>query len=216
MITKKYFNKRSKVLVKFALHFITFSILIFSTQALSYQVSQAQIEQFKKLPPSQQKALAKSMGIDISDFKGQFSGNNSRSELTGNTQRYTRGTQFDQQGNPSLNANEEENFQQVKKLKPFGYDVFANSPQTFAPTMDIAIPAGYIVASGDRVSIQVFGKESNELELEVNRKGQIIFPSQGTFAVAGLSYGDMKRLLIAKIKEKSLVLMWLLVWHLYQ
>ena len=140
MITKKYFNKLSKVLVKFALHFITFSILIFSTQALSYQVSQAQIEQFKKLPPSQQKALAKSMGIDISDFKGQLSGNNSRSELTENTQRYPRGTQFDQQGNPTLNSDEEENSQQVKELKPFGYDVFANSPQTFAPTMDIAIP----------------------------------------------------------------------------
>jgi polysaccharide export outer membrane protein len=202
MITKKYFNKLSKVLVKFALHFITFSILIFSTQALSYQVSQAQIEQFKKLPPSQQKALAKNMGIDISDFKGQLSGNNSRSELTENTQRYPRGTQFDQQGNPTLNVDEEENFQQVKELKPFGYDVFANSPQTFAPTMDIAIPAGYIVAPGDRVSIQVFGKESNELELEVNREGQIVFPSQGPFAVAGLSYAEMKRLLIAKIKEK--------------
>jgi polysaccharide export outer membrane protein len=207
MITKKYFNKLSKVLVKFTLHFITFSILTFSTQAISYQVSQAQIEQFKKLPPSQQKALAKSMGIDISDFKGQLSGSDGESELTDNTQRYPRGTQFDEQGNPIQNtddeyANEEENFEQVKELKPFGYDIFANSPQTFAPTMDIAIPAGYIVAPGDRVSIQVFGKESDELELEVNREGQIVFPSHGPFAVAGLSYAEMKRLLIAKIKEK--------------
>ncbi|MFT7006907.1 MAG: polysaccharide export outer membrane protein [Colwellia sp.] len=207
MITKKYFNKLSKVLVKFTLHFITFSILTFSTQAISYQVSQAQIEQFKKLPPSQQKALAKSMGIDISDFKGQLSGSDGESELTDNTQRYPRGTQFDEQGNPIQNtddeyADEEENFEKVKELKPFGYDVFANSPQTFAPTMDIAIPAGYIVAPGDRVSIQVFGKESDELELEVNREGQIVFPSHGPFAVAGLSYAEMKRLLIAKIKEK--------------
>jgi polysaccharide export outer membrane protein len=203
MITKKFFNKFTQVLVKFTLHFITFSILTFSTQAISYQVSQAQIEQFKKLPLSQQKALAKSMGIDISDFKRQLSGNDGDSEGTENTQRYPRGTQFDEQGNPIQNVNdEEENFEQVKKLKPFGYDVFANSPQTFAPTMDIAIPAGYIVAPGDRISIQVFGKESNELELEVNREGQIVFPSHGPFAVAGLSYAEMKRLLIAKIKEK--------------
>ena len=180
--------------------------MIFSTQAFSYQVSQAQIEQFKKLPPSQQQALAKSMGIDIgdlNDIKEQLSGKGDNKQLTENTQMYPRGTQFDEQGNPVQNTDEEdENFEQVQTLKPFGYDVFANSPQTFAPTMDIAIPSGYMVAPGDRISIQIFGKESNEFELEVNREGQIVFPSYGPFTVAGLSFTEMKRLLIAKIKEK--------------
>ena len=68
--------------------------------------------------------------------------------------------------------------------------------------MDIAIPAGYIVGPGDRISIQVFGKENNELELEVNREGKIIFPSYGPFSVTGLTFTEMKRLLIAKIREK--------------
>ncbi|NQY88446.1 MAG: SLBB domain-containing protein [Colwellia sp.] len=206
MITKKLFNKLTLVLTKFTFHFVAFSILIFSTQAFSYQVSQAQIEQFKKLPPSQQQALAKSMGIDIgdlNDIKEQLSGKGDNKQLTENTQMYPRGTQFDEQGNPVQNTDEEdENFEQVQTLKPFGYDVFANSPQTFAPTMDIAIPSGYMVAPGDRISIQIFGKESNEFELEVNREGQIVFPSYGPFTVAGLSFTEMKRLLIAKIKEK--------------
>ena len=213
IITKKLFNKLTQVLTKFTFHFVAFSILTFSTHAISYQVSQAQIEQFKKLPPSQQEALAKSMGIDIGDInkiKGKFSGGDGDSQKVENTKRYPRGTEFDVEGNLVQDDYEqdieeqEENFEKVKELKPFGYDVFANAPQTFAPTMDIAIPAGYIVAPGDRVSIQVFGKESIELELEVNREGQIVFPSYGPFAIAGLSYAEMKRLLTAKIKEKIL------------
>ena len=208
MTTQKLFNKFIQMLTKFTFHFVVFSILIFSTQAFSYQVSQAQIEQFKKLPASQQQALAKSMGIDINAVKGQLSGKDRESQLTENSQRYPRGTQFDQEGNPLQSVNEnnadeqEESFEQVKELKAFGYDVFANAPQTFAPTMDIAIPAGYIVAPGDRISIQIFGKENNELALEVNREGDIVFPSHGPFAVAGLSFSEVKRLLIAKIKKK--------------
>ena len=208
IITNKFFEKCTQVLTKFTHFFIAFLFLTFSTQAISYQVSQAQIEQFKKLPVSQQQALAKSMGIDINAVNGQLSGKNHESELTENSQRYDRGTQFDQEGNPIQGVNEinsdeqEENFEQVKELKPFGYDVFANAPQTFAPTMDIAIPAGYIIAPGDRISIQIFGKENNELALEVNREGDIVFPSHGPFAVAGLSFTEVKRLLIAKIKKK--------------
>jgi polysaccharide export outer membrane protein len=205
-ITKKFFTKSTGILTKVIFQLVTFSILTFSTQAFSNQISQAQIEQFKKLPPSQQEMLAKSMGVDINAIKGQLSGKNDAGQQTENTPIYPRGTQFDLQGNPIEQAEEEleEDFEQVKLLKPFGYDVFANSPQTFAPTMDIAIPDGYIVAPGDRISIQVFGKESHEFELEVNREGQIVFPSHGPFAVSGLSYSEMKRLLIAKIKEKIL------------
>jgi polysaccharide export outer membrane protein len=208
IITNKFFGSFSQIAMKFTHFFITFLLLTFSTQAISYQVSQAQIEQFKKLPASQQQALAKSMGIDINAINGQLSGKGNESQLTPNSQRYPRGTQFDQEGNPFqgsnvINSNEqEENFEQVKELKPFGYDVFANAPQTFAPTMDIAIPAGYIVAPGDRISIQIFGKENNELALEVNREGNIVFPSHGPFTVAGLSFSEVKRLLIAKIKKK--------------
>ncbi len=53
-----------------------FAILIFSLISISgfaMQISKAQIEQFKKLPPDQQKTLAKSMGIDYKARKAQLS-----------------------------------------------------------------------------------------------------------------------------------------------
>ncbi|RHW76027.1 SLBB domain-containing protein [Colwellia sp. RSH04] len=168
------------------------------------QVSQQQIEQFKKLPASQQSALAKSMGVDINDIRKQLSQTQSNNSVNETTDTYPRGTKFDALGNPifSEQSNDEDEDELIKELKPFGYDVFANSPQTFAPSMDIAIPADYIVGPGDRISVQVFGKENKELELEVTREGAIIFPSYGPFTVAGLTYGDMSQLLKAKIKEK--------------
>ena len=113
IITNKFFANFPQTSMKFTHFFITFLLLTFSTQAISYQVSQAQIEQCKKLPASQQQALAKSMGIDINAINGQLSGNGNESELTENSQRYPRGTQFDQEGNPfqgsnAINSNEQE------------------------------------------------------------------------------------------------------------
>lgn len=174
--------------------------------SIAAQVSQAQIDQFKKLPVAQQQALAQSMGIDITQIKGQLSGlNTEQPEQPSNSINYPRGTQFDSQGNQIIERDQQEDkddFEEVEELAPFGYDVFANAPQTFAPTMDIAIPNDYTMAPGDRISIQMFGKEVSELELEVNREGQIVFPKLGPFTVSGLSFREMKQLLSAKIKER--------------
>ena len=189
--------------ITFALFIVILATLIAPvTSSVAAQVSQAQLEQFKKLPPSQQQALAKSMGVDINTIKGQLSSANNSEQSSQNTVIYPRGTQFDEQGNPLQDKEEKDDFEEIKKLAPFGYDVFANSPQTFAPTMDIAIPSDYMMGPGDKISIQVFGKETNDLELEVNREGQVVFPQHGPFTVSGLSFSEMKKLLSAKIKEK--------------
>ena len=170
------------------------------------QISQQQIEQFKKLPASQQQALAKSMGVDLNSITGMMSGQGGSNEPTTKTDTFPRGTSFDTEGNPLFTEEdveeEKSELEESAVLKAFGYNVFANSPQTFAPLMDIAIPADYIVGSGDTVSVQVFGKEKNEVELTVNREGQVVFPSFGPVTVSGLSFNEMKRLLTARIKEK--------------
>jgi len=191
------FNFHKLVLILFISQFFIFS-------AYAAQISEQQMEQFKKLPPAQQEALAKSMGVDLNMIKGQLSAKGSE-EPSKNTESYPRGTQFDALDNPvfdEFSQEEEDEFDLIQELKPFGYEVFANAPQTFAPTMDIAIPANYTVGPGDKISIQIFGKESDELELEVNREGDVVFPTHGAFSVGGLSFSEMKRLLIARIKEK--------------
>jgi len=166
---------------------LTFIVGISSNQVNAQQVSPQQIEQFKKLPKSQQQALAQSMGVDFSAIEQQLNGSSKSSGQSENTKTYPRDTQPEKEEQEILKEND--------GLKPFGYDVFANAPQTFSPVMDIAIPAEYIIGPGDKLSIQVFGKETKELELSVNREGQVILPSLGPFTVSGLSFYDVKHLL---------------------
>jgi polysaccharide export outer membrane protein len=192
-------------LYKIFMSIITIMLLMVLFQPFTYaQVSQAQIEQFKKLPPAQQAMLAKQMGVDINSLKKQMASD--RGDIsTQNTEIFPRGTQFDFQGNPLFEGQGLENqysLQSSEELQAFGYDVFANAPQTFAPMMDIAIPANYIIGPGDKISVQVFGKEKQDMELTVNREGQVTFPAHGPINVSGLSFIEMKQLLTSTIKEK--------------
>lgn len=201
LYTKNYCKKISSLLIA------VLFVFPFSANVLAAEVSQAQIEQFKKLPPSQQKSLAQSMGIDYNDLKAQLSGKKSKTDEADDksTQVYPRGTLFDEEGNPlfeELDKIEKEEEELQKKVKPFGYDIFANAPFTFAPTMDIAIPEGYIIGPGDKLSIQVFGKETMDVEMVVSREGELVFPNLGAFKVAGLTFIELKQFISSKIKER--------------
>ncbi|WP_164887233.1 SLBB domain-containing protein [Hahella sp. KA22] len=90
----------------------------------------------------------------------------------------------------------------VRELEPFGYELFAGEPTTFAPVTEIPIPAEYIIGPGDTVRVQMFGKENQLLELIVTRDGQIQFPQIGPMPVAGLSFNELKGQLTQLIKQK--------------
>ena len=182
-------------------------ILSTSLFAATNQISQQQIEQFKKLPPSQQRALAQSMGIDINAINAQINASQlSEDETQANSQVYPRGTQFDQFGNPIMPEDEAviEEEDDDGEPKPFGYDIFANAPATFAPTMDIAIPEGYVIGSGDVLNVQVFGKENIDYQLPVSREGQVVIPNLGPYNVSGMTFPEMKAYLGNQIKNKIL------------
>ena len=69
-----------------ALILLTIILGVSLSSSFAAQVSQAQIEQFKKLPPSQQQALAKSMGIDMSSLQGQLSNSQDSAQQQINTE----------------------------------------------------------------------------------------------------------------------------------
>jgi len=179
---------------------------------LPTNISPQQIEQFKRLPEAQQKALARSMGIDFEMLKRQMQSGSSVGKKKDQTELldqgyFPRGTMFDAMGNPIVDygfGDEEEEEEETFELKPFGYDVFANAPQTFAPDLDIAIPADYVIGSGDILTVSVFGKESSQYESLVQRDGSISIPDMGVFKIAGLSFGEAKAFLKSKIQEKVL------------
>jgi polysaccharide export outer membrane protein len=165
------------------------------------QVSAQQIEQFKKLPKSQQQVLAKNMGVDLSAIEAQLSGKNTQQGLV-NTPIIPRALNGDNTNNEN-ESDEQKNAENLfKNLSRFGLDVFANAPSTFSPVMDIAIPEGYILGTGDSVSVQVFGKENREMNLTVSREGELVFPTFGPIKVAGLTFSELKKFVVNKVKQK--------------
>jgi polysaccharide export outer membrane protein len=188
-------------MIRYALATILLLAMPFNLSA--QQVSAQQIEQFKKLPKSQQQALAKSMGIDLNSIEAQLSGGSSPKAPV-NTSIVPRNVNTANADNPNQKETEELKSAEdlFKKLPRFGLDVFANAPTTFSPAMDIAIPEGYILGTGDSVSIQIFGKENDSMQLTVTREGELVFPNLGPLQVAGLTFAELKTFVVSKIKQK--------------
>ncbi len=93
-------------------------------------------------------------------------------------------------------------FQQEIKLQPFGYDLFAGVPTTFAPATDIPVPAEYRLGPGDTLEIQLFGKENRQYSLVVTREGIINFPNIGPVNVMGVNFQDMKQSILDRVAEQ--------------
>ncbi|KGJ90187.1 hypothetical protein ND16A_2037 [Thalassotalea sp. ND16A] len=172
--------------------FLTSTLL--SSAVFAAGPTAAQIEQFKRLPASQQQALAQSMGVDLNALKMQSSSMQQQVEETV-TPVVAR--------EPELQVIESIDGE-VTELKAFGYDVFANAPSTFTPNLDVAVPESYVVGPGDNVSVQIFGKENLDYQLPVTREGQVVIPNLGPFSVVGLTYAEMKQFLGAKIQQRIL------------
>lgn len=87
-------------------------------------------------------------------------------------------------------------------LRPFGYDLFAAQPTTFAPVTEIPVPSDYTMGPGDTVKIQLFGKENRNYELQINREGVLQIPELGPLSVAGMSFDNLKTYISKRVVEK--------------
>lgn len=87
-------------------------------------------------------------------------------------------------------------------LKPFGYDLFAGMPTTFAPATDVPVPAEYVVGPGDTLQIQLFGSTKGTYALVVGRDGNVNFPEIGPITVSGLRFDDARSLLQQRVNSQ--------------
>ena len=92
----------------------------------------------------------------------------------------------------------------VDSIKPFGYDLFASDPSTFAPGNEVPIPSDYRIGPGDVVEIQLFGQRNESYSLGISREGMIRFPGIGPINAfeKGTSFIDLKNHLREKVREQ--------------
>ncbi|WP_064664197.1 SLBB domain-containing protein [Pseudoalteromonas sp. MQS005] len=180
--------------MNFFKYFISALIIISSFNALAFTPSASQIEQFKKLPKSQQQALAKQYGVDLSVITGS-----SQSSNQPQVEEPTIGPRLVQQEQA---AKAEPSKQNPNTVKPFGYDLFAGEPTTFMPNENAAVPDTYLVGRGDQLLINFYGKESASYEVIVDREGRINIPDLSPVQVAGLTFAEVKELIKLKVEQE--------------
>jgi len=170
-------------------------VLLFSINAMAFTPTASQLEQFKKLPKSQQEALAKQYGVDISTITGS----NQSSNQTPTSQPTIGEREEPQQAELS----DDERFNPKKdELKPFGYSLFAGEPTSFMPNESAAVPDTYLVGPGDQLNINFYGKESESFDVTVDREGRISIPDLTPVQVAGLTFAEVKALINAKVEQE--------------
>ena len=91
----------------------------------------------------------------------------------------------------------------TKKLKPFGYDLFASAPNTFAPNNNVPVSPDYLLGPGDSIDFLFYGKTNESFSVEVNREGFVNFPHLGPVGIAGLTFAEAKEMLQTRINNQS-------------
>jgi polysaccharide export outer membrane protein len=178
------------------------AFIILTTQAHAVTPTPQMIEQFKQLPKSEQERVARQYGLDPSMLSGSA---NSSVNVTNPTVVEPRQNQSSQQSDTA--KKNEYDFKQdsdKNELKRFGYEMFAGEPTTFAPVTDVPVPSDYMVGPGDVIKVQLYGKESNEYSLTINRDGTVQIPDLGPVSVAGLSFTDLRQELSKRIKQQMI------------
>ncbi|MCE9680050.1 SLBB domain-containing protein [Shewanella sp. AS1] len=188
--------------------FMMANFFIIASSAQAITPSPEMIEQFKNLPASEQQRLARQYGIDPALLTGKGT---TQSDLANPELVLPRNSDGQFENTDKLqglkNANEELDFakeQQKKELKRFGYELFQGEPTTFAPVSDVPVPSEYLVGPGDRIKVQLFGKDNQEYDLVISRDGTIQFPQLGPISVAGLSFAELRESLNHRIKQQMI------------
>ncbi|WP_375278632.1 SLBB domain-containing protein, partial [Pseudoalteromonas marina] len=170
-------------------------VLLFSINAMAFTPTASQLEQFKKLPKSQQEALAKQYGVDLSTITG--------SNQSSNQTPTSQPTIGDRKEPQQAELSDDERFNPKKdELKPFGYSLFAGEPTSFMPNESAAVPDTYLVGPGDQLNINFYGKESESFDVKVDREGRISIPDLTPVQVAGLTFAEVKALINAKVEQE--------------
>ncbi|WP_340678633.1 SLBB domain-containing protein, partial [Paraglaciecola sp.] len=168
--------------------------------------SAQQIEQFKKLPKAQQEQLARQMGVDLSSLESLSNSTLSSKNGSKNSESFSGNQRFDEYGNPVVEKNKSDKTlldeDEDKKLKLYGSELFSRETASLGPSSGAPVPSNYLIAPGDQLVVQLFGKENEEYNLEVGRDGNIVVPRLGPIAVATKSFAEAKSYLSEQIKKK--------------
>lgn len=199
VVSKHMFNKGNKFVQWFGI-----SALLVAGTVQAQMISPAMLEQFKSLPRAQQEALAKQYGVNLADIGLGGSGTSSKLAMPGEPldQVDLEALSYEQYLLEQQRKQQQKEDDEDKELERYGLALFDREVSTFAPTDDAQVPDDYRLGVGDELVVQLFGKDNDQLTLEVDREGQVNFPKLGPVNVAGFTYEDAKALIKQRVKDQ--------------
>ena len=78
-------------------------------------------------------------------------------------------------------------YEDSKKLKVFGSDIFDRSKFTFEPNLYLPTPTNYLLGTNDELLIDVSGFYDVSYKLKINPEGRIRIPNAGLIKVGGMT-----------------------------
>jgi protein involved in polysaccharide export with SLBB domain len=76
-------------------------------------------------------------------------------------------------------------------LPIYGENLFRSVPSTFAPLNMAPVPPDYVIGPGDELRIRVWGQINTQVNVRVDRSGDIYVPQVGPIHVAGLPFSAL-------------------------
>ncbi|NOJ24032.1 sugar transporter [Vibrio coralliilyticus] len=176
--------------------------ILLSASVYAATPTQDQINQFQSLPKAQQEQLARQMGVDLSVINSLGTAASSADTEIPEMKKPERATEAS--GKDTEAVNEQKNQLVTSELPYFGYEVFSGASLDFTPVDNLPVPHDYIIAPGDEVRVQLYGKSYSDLKLKIDREGKLNIPEYGPEYVAGQTFSELKNYVASLIQRKSI------------
>lgn len=174
-------------------------------QTLPPGISPELIEQFQRLPVSEQRALARQYGITLPSSLSSAD-TNQPVQLSTPGQALVPAQELAPNGDQlplqAPNATTILTDSYSTSLERYGQSLFDQTVSTFAPTDDALVENSYVLGVGDELNIQFFGKQNEAMTLQVARDGAINLPQLGPLMVAGLSLSQARELIDSRVDSE--------------
>lgn len=162
-----------------------FLILCFALSCSLVLQAQSQRELIQK---------AKSMGVSDSQIHSALKGQQSASGKQSTTQQTRAVATHSMQVSPidalrldTMKVDQADIAKVDLTEVVFGREIFRQKGLTFAPTMNIATPANYVLGSGDEVRIRIWGNSEQNIVQNISPEGQVFIENLGPVKLGGLT-----------------------------
>ena len=167
---------------------LTFSIpLLFSTGNLFTELTEEQKTMLEALPPDQRNAV-------ITKMETANTIEEDLEEIFENEQSLVERPDY----KSLMEMNKDKGIECLDCI--FGYDFFKYAPTTYSPVDNLPVPPDYILGPGDKVTVNLYGRETKEIESFISREGNFFLPPLGPISLSGLTFSEARELVKERVE----------------